>query len=463
MKNIFKTHHLTRSICALVLVLSVICSFTLVLTSCNKDSAKDGSTETPSPTFYKAADSEDGYATVVMPSDRDIRILVLSDPQVDVSQKYNVVGSLGTDKTYAFIKDLVVASDADLVIINGDMVMSVITATKSYFDRYCAIFEELGVPWMPVFGNHDSETGFDYGTLDSTYGQIEKSVLAEYLSTFDHCLMTSSTYGDDAASFGYGNYFVNVRKADGSLAYTLCAFDCVHGEGTSEYNYVPTTSQVSWYRDTVNALSDAEYGTERDGKTVPSMIFNHVGIPEFKTAWLQAWNNGNPTEDYFYGRWFDGNYTGKYGDKPADEQIFTVAKNLGCTAIFMCHHHDNDFSVNYQGVRLTFGQHSGVSHNYRTTHSANGTSVSQWKDVSFELVDDYGNQRGGTLVTITGESGFDVQPFYAEEELDNFFTDYYIDYDAVAEALEANPKYTTGTVERGTYRKWKMTSAQEAA
>lgn len=127
----------------------------------------------------------------------------------------------------------------------------------------------------------------------------------------------------------------------------------------------------------------------------------------------------------------------------------------------MCHHHDNDFSVNYEGIRLTFGQHSGYSHNYRTTHDEHGntsTDYKGWKGVSFERIDDYGDQRGGTLVTITKDGDFTVTPTYAKDVLSNYKSDYYIDYDAVANALEANPNFENGQgkITRGTSRKWKI-------
>lgn len=445
---------------AILLFFLITLGLLSVFVGCNKDD------NTPQVTknFVKAVDSEDGYATVYMQSDRDIKIMMLSDPQVDITEKYNAVGSLGTDKTYQFVREFVFASSPDLVIINGDMVMfnTFGQSNAPYYKRYADIFEELKIPWMPVFGNHDCEKGWcdptGEVTVDNTKRSVGKPVLVDYLSSFEYCLMSSDAYCED----GYGNYFVNLKTRSGALLYTLCAFDCVYNPeyGDDTYLFVPTAAQVSWYRNTINALSDKEYGENRTSEqVVKSMIFNHVGIPEFKTAWDEAWNSGNPTSDYHYGMRFSGNYTDKYEDKPQSEQIFAVAKELkSTTAMFMCHHHDNDFSVDYQGVRLTFGQHSGYSHNYRTTHDENGTMVSAWKGIDFSLIDDYGNQRGGTQVTISTAGEFDINPVYANDLLDNYMEEYYIDYDAVAASINANENYS-GEVARGTDRKWKITRA----
>ena len=78
--------------------------------------------------------------------------------------------------------------------------------------------------------------------------------------------------------------------------------------------------------------------------------------------------------------------------------------------------------------------------------------------MSFERIDDYGDQRGGTLVEISGNGEFSITPTYAKEVLANYKTDYYIDYDKVAASLEANEKFENGKgkIKRGENRLWKF-------
>ena len=414
--------------------------------------------------FCKAKDSSDGYATVYMPEDGDFKILVLSDPQVDTLEKYKLVGSLGNDKTYEFIEDFVSQTVPDFVVINGDLVMNDnLDYSVPLFKRYAEIFERICIPWTFAFGNHDLDGRYidPDATIDDRYAQCSKQVLIDYFDeNYEHCLMNS----DSACEDGAGNHFVNVRKRNGELVYTLCLFDCVFNQTTQSIESVPTANQVGWYENTIKKLSDTVYGEDRaEDEVVKSMIFNHVGIPEFYKAWKEAWNDGNPTENYRYGHYFDGNYTKNYGTMPEGERIFSVAKKLkSTTAIFMCHHHDNDFSVDYEGIRLTFGQHSGFSHNYRTQQSFEKnelgielkTKLSYWKNIDFSRIDDYGDERGGTTVTITQDGNFDVAQTIARNVMNNYFDKYYIDYDAVAKSLDENPLYN-GTVARGTERKWK--------
>lgn len=442
-----------KRIISICVIVALLFSLSIAFFACDND-------DTPQVSFVRACDSKDGCATVYVPEDRDIKIMILSDPQVDYYEKYKAVGSLGNDATYSFIEDFIGETSPDLVIINGDLVMNDmgVASSSPFYMRYAEIFERLQIPWAFTFGNHDLDGKYrmDDVEFEDELFQCSKETLIEYFEdNYPHCLINS----DNSCKDGDGNYFINLRKKSGEVVYTLCLLDCTYNEDTYSYNYVPTPNQVSWYRDTINKISDSEFGAGRGDSVVKSMIFTHVGIPEFKTAWTEAWNDGNPTENYFYGHYFNGDYTQKYGTLSEDEQIFAVAKTLGSTtAIFMCHHHDNDFSVEYQGIRLTFGQHSGYSHNYRTTHTSHGTLPTQygaWSDVDFSRVDNYGDERGGTKLTISAEGTFDIQPVLARDTLSNYAEKYYIDYDAVAKSLDENDDFY-GTVARGEGRAWKL-------
>lgn len=413
--------------------------------------------------FYKASEHIDGYATVYASDVEDFKILLLSDPQVDSTEKYKNVGSTGNEKTYQFVREMTMATSPDLVIINGDLVMhDAFTSSTKYFKRYADIFEELKVPWSFTFGNHDLDgkyTVWDDIEAEDEDGQCSKQTLIDYLDkNYKYCLINSDPECD-----GEGNHIINIRKKNGELIYSLFLFDCEYNQRLLTYNKIPTAEQIEWYKNTIDVLSDDEYGTNRTSdEVIKSMIFNHVGVPEFYTAWQLAWNNGEPTEDYFYGHLLEGDQREYNDGVDEDEQLFAVAKQLNSTtAIFMAHHHDNDMSVNYEGIRLTFGQHSGYSHYYRTLQEfagsiiVNKTNLKSWRNISFELLDDYGDQRGGTGITITNSGKFEIKPLYARDVLSNFKEEYYIDYDAIALALDESTLYP-GTVARGEYRKWRI-------
>lgn len=122
-----------KKIVAILLVVAALIAACAVMAACDKGS-------TPA-AFVKAGESSDGYATIYVPDDRDVKIMVLSDPQVDVYEKYKVVGSPGNDKTYAFVEDFVKTTKPDFVIINGDLVMNdlFLKSSTPYFDKYAEI------------------------------------------------------------------------------------------------------------------------------------------------------------------------------------------------------------------------------------------------------------------------------------------------------------------------------------
>lgn len=82
------------------------------------------------------------------------------------------------------------------------------------------------------------------------------------------------------------------------------------------------------------------------------------------------------------------------------------------------------------------------------------TDLKNWLSISFERIDDYGDERGGTTVTISKDGTFDISQTIAREVMPDYFDKYYIDYDAVAQSLNGDSRFI-GTVERGTARKWK--------
>ena len=155
-----------RFLLLVTLTLSVILTAAICLAACN---------DTPDlPPFLKAEDSEDGYATVYIENGGELDVMVLSDPQVDYTEKYKVVGSLGNNVTYSFIEDFVAATDPDLVVINGDLVMldTPFASQVPYFVRYAEIFERLETPWTFTFGNHDCDAMYATGDdPDNEYGR----------------------------------------------------------------------------------------------------------------------------------------------------------------------------------------------------------------------------------------------------------------------------------------------------
>lgn len=154
-------------------------------------------------------------------------------------------------------------------------------------------------------------------------------------------------------------------------------------------------NQVEWYKSEIKAL------TEKNGGVTPkSLAFFHIPLVEYKTAWEEYVNNGSKdTENVKY-------YYGKVGEKDsgifcAEENcgLFDAAKELGSTQGFFCgHDHLNNFSVDYKGIRLTYG----YSIDY----------------LAYIGIMKYGAQRGCTIIDISPDGSFDTH-------LENYYQDKY--------------------------------------
>lgn len=405
----------------IVLIITILC-----LTSCA--SSEDFKDSENALIVLKPNESSDGYATLIKPKNRDLKILQLSDTQLDPALSRGYLGA-DNDKTMLLIEKLVKEENPDLVVINGDMTITKTLNNWPWMKKYCDLFESLNTYWAPVYGNHDSQYNRLQQTddLEAEIMQISKELLTQKLSEYKHCLISA---GDAGEGGGCGNYFINVKNNEGLFLYTICLLDTVYnGEQTflndNYYKHEKTPEQIEWYIRHINEISDLEYGVERNStEVIKSLVFAHVPVPEVSLAY-EAVNNGEDDAVYHYGDMLEGT---NYEDINCN--FFSEAKALGSTtAMFFGHHHDNDYSVTYQGIRLTFGQHSGFSHYYRIDESSGLI-----KNPDFTKLVNYHDNRGGTLITLSGNSSqemvFDISQILAREVFSDY-SDWSIDYESL--------------------------------
>lgn len=381
--------------------------------------------------FAQATDAEDGYAYVEMNAKRDLKILQLTDIHLErwiigeESFWHNIGIANNNASTLRMIDKLLEAVSPDLVILTGDMVRSWAYDNLEMYAQIADILEERGVVWMPIFGNHDCEYEFE----DSQHSHAE---LASALAAYPHCLMS------DASDAAVGEYFVNIKNKKGEIVYTLCCMGVYYDkslwtdEFASGWSYLRTEEQLAWYETEIHRIS----GHKLQGKNtvVPSMVFTHCPVPEVLPAWEEAYNNGQPNEKYHYGNLLSGKST--YRKYLGQDGLFDKAIEIGSTkAMFFGHHHDNDFSVEYNGIRLTAGQMTTNNMDYRIDVTQNEFFLPT--EIDFSRLYEYGDNRGGTLITITKEGDFTVQQALAREVIADY-SDWRTDYDVVISELENN-------------------------
>ena len=318
----------------------------------------------------------------------EVRILQLTDIQIIDSDQMRTPDRLCeaerlkwvADRVYVnayrYVEEAVAAAKPHLIVITGDNVYGEFDDSGRRFKDFCDYFENLGIPWAPVFGNHDNQTKCDVGSQ------------CEYMESLPHCLFKRANVT------GNGNYAVTLVRpgpdedaGEKTALRTLLMLDshgCLTHPGIR-------ADQVDLCR---KALGEVE---EVCGKTPPLFACYHIPSEEFLTAAADA--GYQDAADYFakyeigvtvpakngdFGKRDDPQ--GKVGDNSGFMEFF---KAHGGEGIFVGHYHKNSTSIWSDGVRFTFGLKTGLY--------------------------DYHNDDmvGSTLITLDGEgSGFTVKHLY---------------------------------------------------
>ncbi|MCK4552013.1 MAG: metallophosphoesterase, partial [Tenericutes bacterium] len=157
-------------------------------------------------------------------------------------------------KTFNGIEKLVSSENWDLVVISGDITLSI--SSPSLFKKLILFMEDLETPWTFVFGNHET----DYCDYSDLLDKIENT---EYLYF---------KVGPELDEGGVGNFKINFTK-EGNLFYSIYLMDShaereIYTEQEGEYDYIKA-SQVTWYENQV---------TE---DLVDSIMYMHIPLRQF--------------------------------------------------------------------------------------------------------------------------------------------------------------------------------------
>lgn len=344
----------------------------------------------------------EGYSNFY--TDDDFKVLQLTDVHIGGGFMSIKKDNMAINAVSAMISE----EKPDLVVVTGDIAYPVPFQAGTFNNKNSAklfadLMEQLGVYWCPVFGNHDTEA----------YSFYTREDIAEVYESdeYPHCLFNSGPADVD----GSGNYPVNIRKNDGQITQTLFMIDS-HSYVDNDYFGIMWKydaiheNQIEWYADTVNMLTD-----DNNGVTPKSLCFFHIPLAEYKTAWDEyAGNDMKDTDNvkYIYGKAGEsGNvvYSSSY-----NFGFFDKALELGSTQGFFCgHDHLNNFSLDYKGIRLTYG----YSIDY----------------LAYSGIANFGLQRGCTIIDIKPDGTF-------ESHLENYYQDKYVSANA-KEAVDLENDY----------------------
>lgn len=319
-------------------------------------------------------DDETGTYRIEMVDD-DFKILQLTDIHFGGS-----LYSLRKDyMALNTIYDLIEYAKPDLVVVTGDMtfplgIMSLSFNNSSAVHQFAAFMRNINVPWVFTFGNHDTE-------VMSSYNQGQLCELYESLSFKTSGTLLYPYIQPDIT--GRSNQVIELYNKDHSLNQALFIIDsnAYTGEGINVFDYIHD-DQVEWYENEVKRLC------EQEGKTISSLAFFHIPLQEYRTAY-ELYESGSNEVKYFFGN-NDEEMINKVCCSDYPSGLFEKMKELDSTkAVFCGHDHYNNMSLEYQGIRLTYG----MSIDY----------------LAMPGIDKSEKQRGGTLITIYADSTYTIE------------------------------------------------------
>ena len=282
--------------------------------------------------------------------ERDFVLLNLSDPQLsDGEWAEEHPNHKIFDET---VKTLVERIKPDLITVSGDIAWA---GNNISYRRFAEYLDAFGIPWAPVWGNHDNQGG----------EAMVDAVADEYLS---HPLCM---YEKGDPKLGNGNYIIGIEE-EGKLVSAVFMLDSHDrmpyvtplGQETLAWaKLIP--EQLDWYREQVREL-------EKQGCR-DSVIIMHIPNYAYREAFAAAWKSGvdqksvKPEDSTGSAYWNEG-YTDSYGVEyegigsyEADDGVMDVVTALGSTKhIIAGHDHINNTVITYRGVKLIYSLKCGA-------------------------------------------------------------------------------------------------------
>ena len=273
------------------------------------------------------------HAVIYKNPDKDFVVMNLTDFHIS-EYDYTYLNAVKANRSFLYIKEMVEEVQPDLITISGDIFCEDGGSNIYSVHRLTEFFDSLGIYWAPIFDWHDEQ-----GNCDLNY-------LADIMMGSEYCLFRK---GDP--DLGIGNYIINVVEGS-EIVHSIMMMHTHHG------NFYD--SQIQWYKWAANGINALA------GKDVTSSVILHVPFAQYDYAYNEAWDGENNCWKEGYGAF------GLKGEdvccerdekgQPVDNGFFAAMQEVGTTTNTICgHEHINFYSIEYQGIRLTYSLSIGLS------------------------------------------------------------------------------------------------------
>ena len=252
-------------------------------------------------------------------SNGEFKIVQFTDTHVNLEKGQNL-------DIFRYLEKIINIEKPDLVVLTGDIVTA--DNPEEGFQFFEEVFNKAEVPWVMVFGNHDSEHNF------------ARKELADYLQNRPLCLNA-----DNGETDGNSNFVLTLSGKSDDTEALLYFMDSnaystekplVGGWGWFTYK------QVGWYREESKKFTKAN-----GGNPYPALAFFHIPLPEYELALRNK----------------KARVIGKKRETVCSPEINTgmFAAMVECGDVmgtFVGHDHYNDYIVDYYDIALAYGRAS---------------------------------------------------------------------------------------------------------
>lgn len=310
---------------------------------------------------------------VRIPSGEKLRILQLTDMQIIDANQRRSPNRLSPEtiiswdnsrieqNCYSHIRDLITQTQPHLIIITGDIIYGEFDDSGKILNDFAKFMGSFGIPWAPVFGNHDQESMYGNAAICKVYEAAE------------NCLFCTQT--SDPAD-GYGNYAVKIYRGDEliEMVYMLDSKGCsVAHDDCARLPKAITENQCRLIE------KKSEEAAREAGHIVPAIAAWHIPTEEFFDAFEEK---GYPAKEGFVigatvkakDDDFGAFYEKRWSNAERPEDMLERFVRCGVNGVFVGHDHMVNTSVLWKNIRWTFGLKTGV-YDYHTNGSLGGTLI----------------------------------------------------------------------------------------
>lgn len=302
---------------------------------------------------------------------RKIKILQLTDMQMIDSSQMRTPDRLRRDEINAWrpenldplcgdqIRSLVAQTNPDLIFITGDIVYGSFDDSGRSFVWFCELMDSFGIPWAPVFGNHDNES------------KMGVAWQCERFSKSKYCLFKRGSVS------GNGNYTVGIAVGDELLR----VIHMLDSNGCSDCSDADVIKQCGIYPDQIELVrANAAKIRAAQGRGVEAFMAFHIPTDTFAQAERGKGYLTDERKKYILGVDVPAR-DGDFGCKREEvrgcvrtEGFFELLDECNVNGVFAGHYHSVNTCIEYRGIKWVYGLKTG-QYDYHTVGQLGGTLI----------------------------------------------------------------------------------------